>query len=335
MADLEPSLASISDFMEALLNEIRTAGLRKGRENAIVSVVQDLRAQTKAYSAECKSTLKEWVLFSEAAVSARNIAGKKWKILEDQAEEMHRGATHAVDALKATVEARDGEVAELKEQIKLLQASSITDKEANDVKWMERLTKEIAATKQRLVKDAEKKAVKCVEGVEGEYKAKIAKLKEQLGELKGMLDAQVDDNSGLVAQIEEKDTAIKRLQTFGKEMDDEYASCSKQSDMMLQSAHAENEELLKANNDLRARLAVMKEACDEECASIKNRRKRDLESVETRVREVVKSKEKTIERLMERTEVAERRAAELEKMLNALNDGFEMVEDDASNEAEK
>ena len=96
--------------------------------------------------------------------------------------------------------------------------------------------------------------------------------------------------------------------------------------MMLASAHAENSELLKDANNLRAVLAVTKGSCSEAIAETQNRRKRDLESVETRVREVVRGKESQVRRMLERAERAERRAAELEKMLNALNDGFELVD---------
>ena len=75
-----PSPIELSDTMDELLdtitNEIRTAGLRKGRENVLVDLVSELRGASRDQRQSCKKAVKEWALFAESTMSSKNRIGR-------------------------------------------------------------------------------------------------------------------------------------------------------------------------------------------------------------------------------------------------------------------
>jgi len=189
------------------------------------------------------------------------------------------------------------------------------------------MKKEISRVKESVKKDASKRAIKCVEGVEMEYRGKVGDLKSQLGALTEANGEMAAANGELEKKVAEQAAAMDRLEGFRREMEEEYDGGREESETALRSAYGESEELLRENNELRARIAVVEEECGEEVANVKEKRRVDLQNVEERVKEVMAKKAFVIEGERARAERAEGRAAQLEKMLNALNDGFELVEE--------
>ena len=64
-----PNHQMIEDEIEILLTEIRTAGLRKGRENCLIELSLEIRKSVRNYASKATTSHKTWVLFAEENLS--------------------------------------------------------------------------------------------------------------------------------------------------------------------------------------------------------------------------------------------------------------------------
>ncbi|GMI22356.1 hypothetical protein TeGR_g5289 [Tetraparma gracilis] len=329
----QPSLPPLDEplsYLEAMLTEVRTAGLRKGRETALVNLLAETVRSVKQFGASYGDAQKDMTVFAESQMSRANHVGKRWHAADSRYRESELQIEQARERWEAEVEGagRERDAAALK-----LQEATHTHKEtltAREREWKEVAASQVKAAKQRWAKEFEKRAAKCVESVEGEYRAKMNTLKADLEKEREQTKTCAAHANDLEAELERTRAELERSEAFRKEMEGEYESATRHNERLLQSAQDESEALLKANNDLRAQAAVTQEACDKEVAETKNKRARDLMAVEERVKEVVKKKEQWGQSMLARAEKAEVRVREMEKVLNALNDGFELVDEAAA-----
>ena len=108
-----------------------------------------------------------------------------------------------------------------------MEASWVTEKAGLDEAWQAVVVAEVSKTKARLVKDAERKAAKCVESVEGEYKKKLCALKKELENVKFLQSETAASGSEAESERDRLRKELEKLKLFGQEMDEEYSSSCK------------------------------------------------------------------------------------------------------------
>lgn len=318
-----PSPIELSDTMDDLLdtitNEIRTAGLRKGRENALVDLVSELREASRDQKQSCKKAVKEWALFAESTMSSKN--GIDRKLDEIVVEHEMALKTSRLEAERkeseysATVKELKDKLAQITSEVEACKSEAAEEREGHRLaskkreEEMEvRLQREVSRIKSRLAREAEKKAAKCVEGVSAEFMKKIKALKVRVDEGESLKSRHLE-LEGVHKRMEEKMTRES------DEWEAERVNHSKAVDIMVN----ENDSLIRRISEMEKELAKLREEKMEEVEKQRQRRRVEFEGVEARVREVVCKKDAAIRTLLERAESAERRGAQLQKFLDELD----------------
>ncbi|GMH74555.1 hypothetical protein TrRE_jg13456 [Triparma retinervis] len=321
-----PSPIELSDTMDELLdtitNEIRTAGLRKGRENVLVDLVSELRGASRDQRQSCKKAVKEWALFAESTMSSKNRIGRDLDECVVQHERVQKETRLEAERKEAeyseTVKELRGKLAQVTAEFEACKRDAAEERDGHIIaskkreEEMEgRLQREVSRIKSRLAREAEKKAAKCVEGVSAEFMKKIKALKVRVEE-GGSFKAKYLESEGVQERMEERMTLER------EEWEAERADHSKAVDIMVE----ENDSLLRNKLEMEKELAMMKEEKVQEIAKQRQKRRVEFEGVEARVREVVSKKEATIRTLLERAESAERRGGQLQKFLDELDENI-------------
>tara|TARA_A100001015_G_scaffold321258_1_gene451059 strand:+ start:2348 stop:3610 length:1263 start_codon:yes stop_codon:yes gene_type:complete len=318
-----PSTLELNDTMDELLdtisNEIRTAGLRKGRENVLVDLVAELRDSSRDQRQSCKKMVKEWALFAEATLSSKNgieremeenalrfkESKKESELEEERKSSEHRAALRELMEKLANVtsEVQDCKSVAAKEREEYIVAFKKREDEMEN-----RLQSEVSRIKSKTAREAEKKAATCVERVSAEFMKKMKALKVRVEEGVSF--------KGRCAELERENGRIKEVIAEERERwDEERTESSGAMDMLME----ENVSLLKAESELKRELEKIREEKVEDIAKQRERRRVEFEGVEARVREVVSKKDATIRTLLERAELAEKRAAQLQNFLSKLD----------------
>ena len=128
-----PPPTCIDDLTTQILAEIRTAGLRKGRENALIQLLTELKQETRAHVEGCGRAVREYAVFAEGVVSARNLAGRKWEALEGVVNGLKGKESKMAELARQQAGRAEEEIEELKQQVKLMEVAHTTEKEQMDV----------------------------------------------------------------------------------------------------------------------------------------------------------------------------------------------------------
>ncbi|GMH99293.1 hypothetical protein TrVE_jg10300 [Triparma verrucosa] len=316
----------VESVLEQMTNEIRTAGLRKGRENALVELVAEVRASCKDYTNKCKTTHKEWVQFSEESLSYAGLCRRDKEdmisFMENLKMELAKRERRVEEALKEAEVKRDQSE---KECIAAKEEAERVKKESEEAqkKTMEdseqRLQREIAKVKARLIKEAEKKASKCVEGVSAEYGKKLNILKAKLESSEKVRlekEGEVKDLKGAL----EAETRKYKIDL------EEWQATSEENEKSFESLAKENQGLMLENNKLNSEVSQLREQGVRVLGEQREKRRAELDGVEQRVKGVIRKKDELIRKLLERAERAEKRALDVERVLLEIDSNF-TVED--------
>jgi len=310
---------TLDELLDSILNEVRTAGLRKGRENVLVDLLGELRQAGREQKLSCKKAVKEWAIFAESNGSKANRLSHE---VEEKSLECERVLRECQLEAKRRGEASSESLRKLRQELSGVKLELDGSKrlvlderkgheqvlERKEVEARERLQREISRTKSRLVREAEKKAAKCVESVSAEFLIKIEALKARVAE---------GESFGARCEVLEKE-----LETHERRRDEEneqWEAERNERGRAMESLMEENNMLLKGRTVMEEELKRLREEKAEEVANQRERRRVEFEKVEARVKEVVGKKDAIIKSLLERAEVAERRGAQLQHFLSELD----------------
>ncbi|GMI08904.1 hypothetical protein TrLO_g4705 [Triparma laevis f. longispina] len=312
----------LSPLLSQITSEIRTSGLRKGRENSLISLITELQTSLSDYTNQCKSVHKEWVKFSEDSMS---LAGKCRKNKED--------LILSNETLKMETAKREKRVGEILEENEIKMGESKkaeeyakselgkvklecveTVKETKENAEL-RIQREVSRIKARLIKESSKKAQRCVEGVTVEYGRKVKVLKEKFErEEKGRKEREKEVEV-LKGRLEEEERKY-RIEV------DEWKSTSEENEKGFESLVNENQGLLVENNKLQSSVSILREENMKTLKEQREKRRAELDDVEDRVKGVIRKKDELIRKLLDRAERAENRAVGVEKVLMEIDGNF-------------
>ena len=163
-----PDSDNLEEMMEALLSEIRTAGLRKGRENVLVDMVRELRQTSKEHTSQYKRVVKDWSVFAEDKLSIANETTRRMEqscANFDREAASHRQETERMSLEHASVvQGLNAKISELTLRLEQSERGAAEERKQHEaaIVKIEDAAKvcqhrEVSRVKTRLIREAEKK----------------------------------------------------------------------------------------------------------------------------------------------------------------------------------
>jgi len=192
-----------------------------------------------------------------------------------------------------------------------------------EVEKKQHLERETSRIKNRLAKDFERKAARCVESVESEYRKKLRAAlgeKEELEKKIAVSEEEVFSQTEQIVFLTKTNEGLKK--EVVKQMR-EFNSTEDEHQRVMEGCMEESQRLLHDNNRLESEVEEIIETKDNEIENQRERRRTELNRVEARVKEVMAGKDTEMNALREKLEKAEKRNYEFEQIIKSLNEGFE------------
>mmetsp|Transcript_47098 Transcript_47098/g.56968 ORF Transcript_47098/g.56968 Transcript_47098/m.56968 type:complete len:432 (-) Transcript_47098:239-1534(-) len=304
-----------------LKRDIRTAGLRKGRENALIDRVDDLIHTYKTLLSQKDSVVRQWTVHADAVKQDchNRLRTESRQLREVTAE--RDAARERADDVAAALETLKRRIERVKDECRETIANERKECAATVRKELETRDEE----SRRHCRVALERAEERFRDAKRRYESEALQELNQIRNENETLKAELEKSKG---ELQKAHGRVHDLERRNETIQNKIRSATETS----RAAAATREENEKIRRDCEARVSdvriemkrtTMKHA--KEMAALWERKRDELHTVETRVKRVVEAMAEKVAAAEDKASKAEARARRAEGFIEEIEGGFEEV----------